>query len=1256
VKKIRTPSRWHGDRFVPVLYAAAFLLGTLALLFSAVRCIAQSGELKPELVTQIGHNAKIQGLVFSRDGKLLASTGEDNSLRIWNVGAGRVIAAFNIPGLREGALVISTSGDQVAVRAGTQLLVLDWVRNQIVAREEVGPGRIMSLSPDGTLLLAGTSDGFVQIRDFATLKLLRAIKVTEGISALAITRDNSTLAVGSYASQSANGRLTLWSLAPEAQPREVRTGGATISSILLDQQADRIIASGAGAIVVATLSTPDAPAIRKVDLSMASNLVVIAPSGRTLVTSSLARVSTDHTIRHSDVDGGLLRVFEGHQEPPTALTFAPGEEVLASGSYDTSIKLWDLKKGVLIRSLEKDPAPPHLKALAVTSDSRLLAIGDTDRYASIWNLLTGKPIRRLQQQPNWIHSVAFSGNGALLATGDYQNSVRLWDVESGTMVSRLPSLSTDAATDAAKVAYSPAGEAIVYLSLDGVARVWSLRERRIVAESMVIDNPRSLAVSPTEAMVAVGHGKGVLLWNWTKGQIRSFHSRSAEHLVFSPDGSRLAFSEMIWSDEGGRLLAVAERYSKLNVVKVDGTGPTYTAKLATSPEALLFVDEGKSLVVGDDTGALTLWGIDPFLQMARWNAHPQGVTGLAAISGGRLITTASEDGSFRFWSVQDQNLLLTVQTLTEGNWLISNPEGRFDTSSVDQTISVGWRMPDDPRTILSPEIFMRDYFEPRLLPRLLACREAERTQPDACRREFKEVRPLASLNRAQPEISSISVTPEPDGSGEVAVTVQVRGIERSFGTADQERTWQSGAYDLRLFRDGQLVGQAPDRREPEPLEALDPEADVARWRETHRLLVGVGDKQVTFRHIRLPHREQGGDIEFSAYAFNADRVKSGTARMTHTLVPARPVRRAYVVAVGVSAYEDRVWDLRYADDDARRLVEVLGPRLKATGRYAEVVSVPLLADWAEPDGVRTVTAAAATKANVRAVLDILAGRDVPGEVRRALPNGTRLQRAGPDDLVLIAYSSHGYADRAGNFYLFPYDIGSGTGRAVTPEILKRAISSAELSVWLRDLDAGELIMVVDACHSAASVESPEFKPGPMGARGLGQLAYDKGMRILASTRANDVAWESARTQQGLLSYALVQDGLADGRADFRPRDGSIGVQEWLEYAAGRVPQLYAEALGTRGAPGPGKSAAKGSASQRPAQTGPGPNRSSRTAAATGTPARAARLVEFDSASRSARYITRPGAASHTQQPALFNYKRGEDTKLVTKWTEKRIGE
>jgi len=108
------------------------------------------------------------------------------------------------------------------------------------------------------------------------------------------------------------------------------------------------------------------------------------------------------------------------------------------------------------------------------------------------------------------------------------------------------------------------------------------------------------------------------------------------------------------------------------------------------------------------------------------------------------------------------------------------------------------------------------------------------------------------------------------------------------------------------------------------------------------------------------------------------------------------------------------------------------------------------------------------------------------------------------------------------------------------------------------VDAGEMVMIVDACHSAASVEGEGFKPGPMGSRGLGQLAYDKGMRILTSTQSDDVALETDLTQQGLLSYALTHDGIQSGHADFKPRDKAITLSEWLEYGVDRVPKLYGE--------------------------------------------------------------------------------------------------
>jgi hypothetical protein len=120
----------------------------------------------------------------------------------------------------------------------------------------------------------------------------------------------------------------------------------------------------------------------------------------------------------------------------------------------------------------------------------------------------------------------------------------------------------------------------------------------------------------------------------------------------------------------------------------------------------------------------------------------------------------------------------------------------------------------------------------------------------------------------------------------------------------------------------------------------------------------------------------------------------------------------------------------------------------------------------------------------------------------------------------------------------------------------RCISSDELAEWLRDVDAGEMVMVVDACHSAGAIKNNDFKPGPMGSRGLGQLAYDKGMRMLAATQVEGVALELENLKQGVLTYALVRDGLESGQADYKPKDESLTLQEWLNYGADRVPGLY----------------------------------------------------------------------------------------------------
>jgi hypothetical protein len=461
--------------------------------------------------------------------------------------------------------------------------------------------------------------------------------------------------------------------------------------------------------------------------------------------------------------------------------------------------------------------------------------------------------------------------------------------------------------------------------------------------------------------------------------------------------------------------------------------------------------------------------------LTRYEGHEVGTWGARFGPGGHVVTWG-DDGAVRFWDFASGRELARAVRFEDGAWVVARADGRFDANDLDEVRGLHWIAADAPFSPLPLEVFFRAYYEPALLPRTLAG-EAMAPLPD-----------LGTLNRLLPRVSIVGVEPADDG---IHVTVEVASVRRGDG--------ESGARDLRLFRDGRLVGW---RTGPLP---LDPETRSARVRLGPVLLPGDGRREVTL----------------GAYAFNDDRVKSRTARRVHALPPDLPRRRgrAYVVGIGVDAFSDPAWDLAWAAADARRLTAALAERLRAGGGF-EVVETLVLTSERGKEG--------------RPAVDRARKRDVAGALRR-------LDRARPEDLVVIAVSTHGVRDAAGSFFLLPSDL--------------RRISTEELTEWLRPVDAGETILIVDACQAAASVEREGFKPGPMGDRGLGQLAYDKRMRVLAATQASDAALESARLRHGFLTYSLVVDGLSGGLADHDPRDGGIRLDEWLRYGLRRVPVL-----------------------------------------------------------------------------------------------------
>lgn len=504
---------------------------------------------------------------------------------------------------------------------------------------------------------------------------------------------------------------------------------------------------------------------------------------------------------------------------------------------------------------------------------------------------------------------------------------------------------------------------------------------------------------------------------------------------------------------------------------------------------------------------------------------------------GRHLMLLRNANALEVYGIADNIRVGSLAFGTDGGWIFADEASRFDASSLEVGNLAHWVMPDDPLRSLPVENFLRDYYEPQLLKRLLVCRAA-----GACETALPRPPPLVGLNRVPPQVVGIKVMPAKT-SGRVWVDIEVA---RGKDPSQPNGKTSTDVFDVRLFRDGQLVARWPD---------TDPKDDnLEAWRTAAHIFI-PDDQRSTTRRFEISVSTRNKTAAFSAYAYNEDRVKSPTLiapPIPLAAGPSGPKKRAYVITIGVNGYEASARNLNFAVRDAEAMTRALS-RLKGY----EVVPIRLTSEASQ-------TSWRATKPIIRAVLQRLSGTTSEPSLLTSVDNADQLRAAAPDDVVVLTFSGHGHTEADGRFYLLASD--SGPSGAFTSQRLSQLISSDELGAWLRPIDAGQIALIIDACHSAASVDQPGFKPGPMGDRGLGQLAYDKAMIVLAASQADDVALESSSLRQGLLTYALVEEGLSGSRPADINGNSELTLAEWLTFGARRTPGLYQDLKsGTLGA-------------------------------------------------------------------------------------------
>jgi serine/threonine protein kinase len=274
--------------------------------------------------------------------------------------------------------------------------------------------------------------------------------------------------------------------------------------------------------------------------SMVSS-VVYSPDGR-----YLASGSWDDTIKIWEVATGKeLRTFTGHSDSVESVAYSPDGRYLASGSDDGTIKIWEVATGKELRTLTGHFYP--VRSVAYSPDGRYLASG-SNTPIKIWEVATGKELRTLTGHSYFVTSVVYSPDGRYLAaSGSSHNTIRIWEVATGKELRTL----TGHSNWVNSVVYSPDGRYLASGSYDNTIKIWEVatgKELRTLAGHSSRVN--SVVYSPDGRYLAASGGSGGILENdtikiWevaTGREVRTLagHSSWVKSVVYSPDGRYLA--------------------------------------------------------------------------------------------------------------------------------------------------------------------------------------------------------------------------------------------------------------------------------------------------------------------------------------------------------------------------------------------------------------------------------------------------------------------------------------------------------------------------------------------------------------------------------------------------------------------------------------------------------------------------------------------------------------------------------------------
>lgn len=542
----------------PAVTSIAFARnGLMAIGLDDGRVETVLGDVKGH--TSIKHVKSVWSVAFSPDGTNLVSGSADGTVQLWNVSTGQ---ARKLPMSlnSESIYSVAFSPDGKTIAAGTKEGLRLWETKSgsdapftlptVLSRTYNSPSEPTFTLPTVLFKILDSpsdyyyyNDGFYKVpailsltfRDNdtlitgnadASLRLWNRKNLTEelvlkghftGVSSVAFSPDGKTVVTGS-----ADATAKLWDISQKSQTIWPNKQDPEVFPIAFFPKAEdkRLVGRRAdGSIVL--WDTDSRRELQLLTGSAANIRSVTVATDRTIASWSEDNENKIVTLWRPTTDGTYESALKKITPIPiqgevTSVAFSPDGKMLATGSADGTVKLWDTSTGAGSTPL----SPSHkgkVWAVAFSSDGKMLATGGADHNINLWNTSTGKNLKPLHGHLNEVVSVAFSPDNKLLASGSSDNTAILWDVDAGKELTTI----TGHNSAVTFVAFFPDGTRLATGSNDTSVKLWDTdinqpgwkRWQELASSFSYKGNEvQSLAFSPDRMMLAIGRKKGFELW------------------------------------------------------------------------------------------------------------------------------------------------------------------------------------------------------------------------------------------------------------------------------------------------------------------------------------------------------------------------------------------------------------------------------------------------------------------------------------------------------------------------------------------------------------------------------------------------------------------------------------------------------------------------------------------------------------------------------------------------------------------------